>query len=54
MLFERRFYTGLIAGGLLGVVVGVMLLPRREREEGGRLASEARRVSQRVTGWLKK
>lgn len=48
MLFERRFFSGLITGGLLGVLAGVMLLPRRPEEE------ERLTAARRITGWLKK
>lgn len=48
MLFERHFFSGLITGGLLGVLAGVMLMPRREEEE------ERLSAARRITGWLKK
>ena len=48
MWFERRFVSGLIAGGIFGLLVGTMLLGGRE--EAGTRSSGVRRV----TGWLKK
>jgi len=53
VLFENRFFSGLVTGSLLGLLAGIMILPRRSIEDIDGLPG-ARKVGQRVTGWLKR
>ncbi|MCR4420183.1 MAG: hypothetical protein QHH27_04495 [Clostridia bacterium] len=49
MWFERRFLSGLITGGMLGLIAGAVFWPRGAAKGGGREAAV-----RRITGWLKK